>query len=187
MLGIPAILLLAAAEAGAPVASCFPKVAMLDEFRYQWYCKQLQAMGERELASGAESYRFLYLRTFDAPISVRVQRIGDRWLLVARVLSGKGGYDPGTVVKRVDRELSTEEIGALQRRLRGADFWGEPWVTQKELGVDGGQWIFEGRRGAEYRLLDIWSPEHIDYRLFRELCLYFLDRAGVRPTEEDIY
>jgi hypothetical protein len=183
------VVLLAAppADAGRARMSCFPKAAALDEFRYEWYCKHLQAMGERELAPGAESYRFLYLRSFDAPISVRVQRIGDSWLLSGRTLSGKGGYEPGSVVNRTERELSTEEVQALERRLRGADFWGDPWVNQEDTGVDGARWILEGRRGSEYRLLDIWSPEGIHYRLFRDICLYFLDLATVRPAEERIY
>jgi hypothetical protein len=144
-------------------------------------------MGEQALAAGADSYRFLYLRTFHAPISVRVQRIGERWLLSARVLSGHGGYEPGHVVTRIDRELSPPEIELLQRRLRAADYWGEPWVNEDVLGVDGAQWVLEGRRGADYRLLDIWSPESVHYRLFREMCISFLDLAHVRPSEEELY
>jgi hypothetical protein len=144
-------------------------------------------MGEQELVPGAESYRFLYLRTFHASIGVRVQRIGERWLLSSRLLDGPGGDEPGRVVRRSDRELSPEEAQALQRRLGGAHFWGTPWEDQADTGVDGAQWILEGRHGSEYRLLDIWSPQGTHYQRFREACLYLLDLAGLRPTEDLIY
>ena len=186
-LAVGLVLVGAPAAATPAVACCFPRAAELDEFRCRWYCNHLHAMAEQPLPLGAEGYRFLYLRTFHAPISVRVQRIGQRWLLSARLLDGHGGYGPGHVAKRTDKELSPEEARMLEDRLRTAAFWGNPWKEQQDTGVDGARWILEGRRGSEYRLVDIWSPQGAHYERFREACLYFLDLAKLRPTQDEIY
>jgi hypothetical protein len=54
-----------------------------------------------DMPSGVERYRFTWLRTFDAPIAVRLDASLDSPpLLIAKVLSGHGGYDPGEIVER---------------------------------------------------------------------------------------
>ena len=45
----------------------------LDAFRQEWYSKHLNAMGEPRLPDVPnEAYRFLWLRTFEDPIMVRL-------------------------------------------------------------------------------------------------------------------
>jgi hypothetical protein len=68
----------------------------------RWYAKHLRAMGEPslwELSKDAskQSYRFLWLRTFDHPVSTRLEvaKDGTAQLLV-KVLNGKVGMNPGT-------------------------------------------------------------------------------------------
>ena len=189
MLGLGLMFLpLLGAVGGAELGpeSCFPEAAGVDAFQYIWYCNHLHALGEVMLPRGSESYRFVYLRCYHPPIIVRVQRIGQRWLLFAGVLSGKGGYEPGRVVRRVFRELSAAEGNVLQRRLAGAGFWGAG-AQEKTTGTDGAQWILEGRRDRDYRFMDIWSPRGRRFASFRDLCLSFLDLAGVRPAAAEIY
>jgi hypothetical protein len=184
VLGWIATLLAGCAQLG--YADCFPKTAALDPFKLDWYCGQLQALGEGELRAGGEAYRFIYLRSFDPALSVRVHRVGDRWLMFGTVLTGPGGDQPGVVGRRVARELSRQEIDALRLHLDKADFWGDTWVTSHP-GLDGAQWVLEGRRGSDYRLHDVWSPAGEGYRRYRELCLQFLGLAGLTPSEDRLY
>src|SRR5262245_21690105 len=128
MLGLGLLVLPLLGAASAPETgpgSCFPDAADLGAFESIWYCNHLRALGEVGLPRGSESYRFVYLRCYHRPIIVRVQRIGQRWLLFAGVLSGKGGYEPGQVVQRVYRELAVTEAEVLQRRLSEAGFWSQ--------------------------------------------------------------
>jgi len=190
MFGLGLVVLTLLGAASAPETgpgSCFPDAADLGDFEYIWYCNHLHALGEVGLPRGSESYRFVYLRCYHRPIIVRVQRIGQRWLLFAGVLSGKGGYEPGHVVQRIHRELSAAEAELLQRRLFEAGFWRQAGVQEKVTGTNGAQWILEGRRERDYRFLDIWSPKGRRYAAFRELCLCLLDLATVRPAAEEIY
>ena len=76
-----------------------------DLFRSNWYSKHLKALEESSLfqmakASSAESYRFVWLRTFHYPVIVRVDIKSDgSGELTTKVSSGAGGYAPGKLVE----------------------------------------------------------------------------------------
>jgi hypothetical protein len=170
----------ATAERFFPARVLEPDRPDLDEFRRRWYAKHLSAMDEPSLSCGAtteaETYRFVWLRTFDRPVAVRVSRVGRDARLTAVESTGAGGYAPGTAAKRVSRTLSPPEWQALEAALRRADFWTTPTAPHAgEQGLDGAQWIIEARRGPAYHVVDRWSPPEGPYR---ELGLMFLRLAG---------
>lgn len=134
-----------------------------DDFVRRWYSAHLLAMNEPSLSCGApssdEAYRFLWLRSFHQPIAVRVSRAGRSYELVATALSGAGGYEPGRVVQRVRRELTEDEWRRVTHALQRISFWqmsANP--PTEEIGVDGAQWIIEGR-SASYHVVDRWSGD----------------------------
>ncbi len=62
-------------------------------------------------------YRLLWLPSFHHPVCVRIERVGDGARLHARVLDGKGGYDPGTIAIDRTLTLTAEQWNQLERRL----------------------------------------------------------------------
>ena len=72
-----------------------------NDFVVEWYSKHLRAMKEPSLWKLAQNdrsavvYRFLWLPTFDRPVSVRLVKSGESALLDAVELDGRGGYEPG--------------------------------------------------------------------------------------------
>jgi hypothetical protein len=126
-------------------------------------------------------YRFLWLRTWGRPIAVRVEKVGDAATLIATELDGWGGYNPGKVARRIERRLTLVEWNLLSDRLTRIGFWRLPGHLPGQ-GLDGAQWIVEGREGARYHLVDRWSPKTGDYR---DLCLALVDLAGLRPSGKD--
>lgn len=105
----------------------FPKDAFAerwagaDDFRNDWYGEYLGWMGEKSLLDvsdngDAEIYRFLWLRSFDRPIFVRVERRGNRIKLFTKELSG-----PQTVSRNYSRNLDRSEWCELLKLLRQAD------------------------------------------------------------------
>lgn len=133
-----------------------------DAFVRHWYSAHLAAMNEPSLSCGAnasEAYRFLWLRSFHQPIAVRVSRTGQHFELVATVLSGHAGYEPGHIAQRVRRELTEEEWTLVMRALERTSFWemsANP--PTEEIGVDGAQWIIEGSSGR-YHVVDRWGGD----------------------------
>jgi hypothetical protein len=122
-------------------------------------------------------YRFLWLRTWGAPIAVRIERTADIATLTAVQLDGSGGYHPGQVARNVQRTLTSTEWTAIKQALSAAAFWTMPSRFTEEK-HDGARWIVEGRSGARYHLTDRWSPETGAYR---ELCLLLVRLAGLMP------
>ena len=155
-----------------------------DAFTREWYSDHLRAMAEPSLSCGESdqaSYRFLWLRTWGHPIAVRIE-VGQSNTLTAVELDGRGGYEPGKVSRRVKRQLSAEEWKTLSHTLEALNFWKMPTLLPATLGLDGANWVLEGRSGREYHVVDRWSPTDDGYRDF---CLMFVEFAGLMPSEED--
>ena len=160
----------------------------IGDFERQWYSKHLVAMGEPLLPeSPGETYRFLWLRSFHHPASVRVVCIDKACDLTGLRTDGQGGYEPGSVVERKTRRLSDTEVARFREMLARVQFW-RPQPIDDRLGLDGAQWILEGRRGQTYHLWDVWSPENSGpYAAFRELCLHLVRLSGLAVRHDEIY
>jgi len=155
-----------------------------------WYGEQLRALGERGLCSAgdsvAERYRFTWIPSFHPSAVVLLERDGSQARLVAKLLSGAGGYEPGTVVRDTVIALSASEWRMLTRRIRATDLWSVPQLEPPStaVGLDGSQWILEGVRGGRYNVADRWSPRpdgpYVRHRAVGEL---LLQQSGLVPSE----
>ena len=122
------------------------------------------------------SYRFLWLRTFHHPVAIHIWRDGSKRFLVAKQLSGAGGYDPGKVNFEHVRLLSDEQWNEFMINLEHACFWQMPTEDDHMLLNDGAQWILEGHREGHYHVVDRQSP---DVGAYRNACLYLLRTSGL--------
>jgi hypothetical protein len=153
----------------------------ISESKDEWYSRHLRAAGEPSLfeaprsprPAGAATYRFTWLRTFHHPVVIRVEvERGRRARLVAKELSGHGGYDPGEITRHVERKLSPDEARRLGSVLAATRLL--TWPARDchgLLGLDGSQWIVEARDRTGYHLVDRWSPEGGPIREVGELML----------------
>lgn len=140
---------------------------VVDDFRAEWYSKVWRAAGEPSLYLQTRdakpplrrTYRFSWLRTFHAPIIVRLEeRDGDQYWISAKRLSGAGGYDPGQVTGKIERLLTPDET----RRILGVLKSSKAMTAAPagcDTGLDGSQWIFEGVEDGKLRYADRWSPK----------------------------
>lgn len=137
-----------------------------DSFRSEWYSKHLKALEEPSLLqiakrSKAESYRFVWLRTFDHPVVVRVDiESSDSAELTTKVMSGAGGYEPGKLIENTSRPLMQQQTKKFLATIERLQFWKLP--THEELetaGCDGAQWIIEGIKDGDYHVVDRWTPQ----------------------------
>ena len=138
---------------------------ILSDFERSWYSSQLEAAGETslprpaEIASSTTKFviRFLWLRTFHHPVSIRVVLRDDEGELIARELNGAGGYSPGTVQQQISRQLRKEELDDLRKTLEKAKLEKET-LCDSASGFDGSHWIIETVEPSGYRFLDRWTP-----------------------------
>ena len=136
-----------------------------DSFRSDWYSKHLKALEEPSLLqkskdSTAESYRFVWLRTFHHPIIVRVDiQANGGAELTTKVSSGAGGYEPGKLVENTSRPLTQKQIEKFLATIQRLQFWELPThETPETVGCDGSQWIIEGIKNGKYHVVDRWTP-----------------------------
>jgi hypothetical protein len=167
--------------------NCFPAQAGLSAFEAQWFCGHLRAAGEARL-SGERVFRFTYLPTFDAPRIVVIRAHGQEWVVSAKVLGGKGGYEPGILVRTTERKLSADEVRLLLQRLENARMW-QPTDIQQELGTDGSEWLLEGQQDGKYAFHKVWSPEESTFPQYRRVCRYMLELGDILPGpgESELY
>jgi hypothetical protein len=161
----------------------------VDAFVRVWYSKHLAVMKEPSLSCGPspgpETYRFTWLRTFHHPIAVRVSWSHKGAELTSVELGGAGGYEPGGILRKAHRPLSTEAWSDLRNSVVSLKFWAMPTrLADDSSGADGAQWILEGRRGDEYHVVDRWSPQKGRYR---KVGLQFLRLAGIVVPTSEVY
>jgi len=160
-----------------PVPSCrwggkkVLRTPRLSDLERAWYGGALRAAEEPSLYARAQgersrgtTIRFTWLRSFDAPIIVRVEGIGaPSPRLIAKRLSGKGGYGPGAIDTQIDRPLSEAEVGAIAAVLaQGTPFAGAARPAPlPECGpppIDGAEWVVERVDGTGYHFAKDFSP-----------------------------
>jgi hypothetical protein len=164
--------------------------------------EQLRAMEEPSLWESSknqkpQSYRFLWLRSFHHPISVRldVQQDGSS-LLTTKMSDAPGGYNPGKLVVNDTRRITADETTLALHQIERLDFWNLPSfekaetvgpngerITRKQL--DGAQWIVEGVKGGAYHVVDRWSPKNGPVR---EIGIMMLeDLAKMELSAKEVY
>jgi hypothetical protein len=84
-----------------------------DAMMRHWFSRYLASMNEPTLSCGRvkeASYRFLWLRSFQHPVAIRVVYDAGIATLTAVELDGAGGYTPGSEIRRITRRLAGKEL-----------------------------------------------------------------------------
>jgi hypothetical protein len=143
------------------------------------YLAELCGMDEPSLSlAGPETYRFVWLRHLRNPVAVRVTRAGAD---VAVVMVEADVHDP-SAKRRHEFVTGGEVWTALLTHLQAADFWnlaGDP--EDDERGLDGADWVVEGRRAGIYHAVIRWEPKPGP---FRDACEALIKASGLSfPAE----
>ena len=161
-----------------------------DKSSAQRYSKYLAAFREPSLYKlsqlpSAHSYRFLWLRTFHHPVSVRVEIGRDGiGLVTTKVTDGAGGYSPGRMKLNRTRRLTKQQTDWLLERINALGFWSLA-VHEAPGGFDGAQWVIEGVKDGKYHVVDRWSPKS---GAVRSLGLDMaIDLGRLKMAAKDIY
>lgn len=106
-----------------------------------------------------EAYRFLWLRSFHHPISVRLEfRKNAAATLISKEAAGQGGYEPGKLIRNRTVRLSNEQAAWFRREVEELGLWKLPTKQTAATGLDGAEWIIEMVKDGRYHVIDRWSP-----------------------------
>ncbi len=154
---------------------CFPEVSA---FENEWYSKHWEFAQEPSvyrLSGSTKSaqntiLRFTWLPTFNHPVIIRFEITPGSTTMIAKELSGAGGYDPGTIKRQMTRKLDSKEARRLTQFMATESPFDEP-PAKCELGADGSQWILERASNGAYDYANRWSPQTGSMRDFGTLAL----------------
>ena len=159
----------------------------LDSFANKWYSKHLRAMNETILYNGElckEIYRFTWLRTFDNPIMIRIEKNNDSINLFYKVTNGAGGYEPGELVIDEKKQLTLNDWNNFIHLVDSCSFWTTMPCEKLIEGLDGSQWIMEGATNKYYQVIDKWTPREGAYY---DCCNYLIELTGLKFKENEKY
>jgi hypothetical protein len=181
-----------------PAQQYFPAGALssnnkMDRIKAEWYSAELAALHEPSVWKSsseqpqAEAYRFLWLRSFNAPICIRLTIKEDgTGSLTTKEGSVHGGTEFGKLTRVETRTVSKEQMKVFLDRVRTVKFWNIRSPGNDFGGTDGSQWIIEGVRQGKYKLVDVWSAPTSDPIHALGAMLVF-DLAQMRVPSELIY
>jgi hypothetical protein len=131
------------------------------------------------IGSEDEVYRFVWHSSFDGNAVVRIGWRGSATKLRWR-------YDlfrePAPDDSPAEAELSPDDRMRLLDGLLAANFWTLD-SADRRVGLNGAQWLIEGRRGNVYRALSRWRPDAGIYILGK----LFFDLAGPPLAKVGLY
>jgi hypothetical protein len=168
--------------------------AQADKSQREWYSKFLTALHEPSFWQSSktqkvQSYRFLWLRSFHHPISVRLDAQPDGTaLLTTKITSGQGGYEPGHIIEDRKQKLTKQQTDWFLDRIEELKFWTLPTSPPKDpnvVTVDGAQWVLEGIKDGHYHVVDRWSPDKSEVHTLGIIML--IDLAKLKLLYEEVY
>ncbi|RFC50895.1 MAG: hypothetical protein DVB22_001763 [Verrucomicrobia bacterium] len=150
--------------------------------------------------------RFLWLRTFHDPISIRIWSTPKGYMVrTVRIKQNEDYSLAGTLVDTT-RLLDDAETKAFTAALTKAPLaapMNETEETAGDGGIDGASWIFESSMEKKYQKLDFWCLEHFgpiryetlvedtskirDTSSLLKFALTLLELSKLNIPKEDIY
>lgn len=127
-------------------------------------------------------YRFTWLRSFDHPICIRIEKTSDEIVLYWKVGKGSGGYKPRGLKASGKKKLKNDEWTSFANLVNEADFGNLPNDEYVPI-TDGATWTLERKTSESYKAHNTNDPGE----KFQKACLYLLGKSGIRVKKEDIY
>jgi hypothetical protein len=128
-----------------------------------------------------------FIPTFFNPIKIRVEKRKTEYILVAKRLSGQGGYEVGRLKTEKRRRLKPAEWQHFIALLTQAGFWEMPYADEKgevEICLDGSEWVLEGVKGRRSHAVNRYCP---DEKSFQAIGTYLVKLSGLGIKERALY
>jgi len=180
------------------VVSDFPAGAIctdkkMDGIKNEWYSQELSTLREPSVwrisreRPDAEIYRFLWLRSFHAPISVRLTISKDGTaLLISKEGTFHGATESGKLARVRQKVMTREQVKKFLDAVQTVHFWSIRTPSSDPDGTDGAQWVVEGVRQGQYKIVDVFCAPANDPIRSLGMMLVF-DLAGIKVPPNSIY
>lgn len=121
-----------------------------------------------------EAYRFVWLRTFQNPISVLLEKTNNEINLFWIVGKGASGYQPQGIKKKGKKSITVETFDYFKNLLKLAEFENLP-DTNFIIMLDGSRWVLQQKTQEAYKSHRTNNPT----KNFQIACMYLIELAGI--------
>ncbi|MFY9559591.1 MAG: hypothetical protein WAQ52_05090 [Terriglobales bacterium] len=172
-----------------PPRTFYGDFATLDAGVIRWYSACLSMLREPSLWAASkdsrrQTYRFLWLRTWDQPISIRIDRNADgSGTLTLKVATSSVGCEANKLQTSRTKNLTKEEFASVVDQFTTSGFWTAA-PTEHSSGKDGADWVLEGAMDGQFHAVKRWSPQKGSVR---QLALLILRLSDFRVAEDRVY
>jgi len=146
-----------------------PEASAVIANRYSKFLASLHEPSLLELAQqdpNAEAFRFLWLREFDRPASIRfVRKPGGTGWFYKRMTTGTGGTQSGRLAEYGMAWSWKSRTASFLRTVEGVGFWSLPTLADGDgtrIPACRAHWILEGIKNGQYHVVDRCSPDQTD-------------------------
>ena len=117
-----------------------------------------------------ESYRLIWIPTFDSPTVIRVWRTDGEYFIVTKRLSrNKNNLEIGGIVFNQTRTISKSKWNDFVNLTNSGCFWKAPSFINEIPETDGASWIFEGVSNGDYHIVDRSNPSDYMIEIYKNL------------------
>ena len=132
----------------------------------------------------SEIYRFVWLRTFDEPIIIRLDRKNNIYKITWKIFEGKAGYGIEGVKMHNKRALTSEEWFKFIDLLNSSTFGKKSFSRNIMPPEDGSEWLLERINKKVYCAASANSPSKGP---FYSACMYLIELTNITLNERDKY
>lgn len=152
------------------------------KFKKFWNLEVLGNFKEPSLEKSAkkieESYRFIWIPSFDNPIAIRVWRSGKSQFIVVKKTNGQG-FEMGTLSYEKTRNMTAEEWLKFTNLLNQISFWNmSPVDINYDPVTDGAYYEIEGSKNKQFHEVHRGTGSNEEAKV-RELGTYLLSLSSL--------
>jgi hypothetical protein len=136
---------------------------------------------EKEIGKDNEIYRFSWLRSFDNPVVITLEKNGNVFILQYAIGKGNGSEDLRGIKKKNTLILSEYEWMYFKALIAKSSFDNLPNRKESLNMLDGNYWVLEHKAGQIYKGHSTREPDS----LYALCCLYLLELTGEVYGKED--
>lgn len=145
----------------------------LSSFVNNWYSKHLYTLGEPVIYNQADHtkniIRFTYLPTWGNPVAYRLEQNGTAISVTYNKTNGFGGYGAGRRTEHKTKKIDKGKWDRIVAKIDAINFW-DIETHEKEMILDGVEWILEVSMNGRYHFVTRNSPDYDGGEGYAELC-----------------
>lgn len=154
--------------------------------RLDWISDDLSWFKEPLLSQGygPKAYRLLWLRTFDPPVVIRMERTKNDVFIYWKIPPPPDSLNPHPAPVEFKKKLRLRDWKKFEKSVNGLDYWTMMPAEYTPKSTDGALWLLEAAVDGKYQFT--MRPGDI-YHNYTECLISLINLTDLKIPEDRIY